>query len=82
MIIHRYINITFLPFLIMSLQSYLRLYRMNWNESTLEKRLHTAIAQSFKRYFMQGTVHLFIEKRTPSYKIIFTPIRITQRIYK
>jgi hypothetical protein len=39
----RYINNTFLLFRIMNLQSYLRLYRVSYDEGALEKRLRTTI---------------------------------------
>jgi hypothetical protein len=55
---------------------------MNKNEGALGKRLHEAIVQPTKRYFMQGTVHLFIGDRTTSYEITNVPTIFVHMIYK
>jgi hypothetical protein len=48
----------------------------------LEREKYTMIAQSAKRNFMRGNVHLFIGNRTSSYEITLMPLRITHKIYK
>jgi hypothetical protein len=78
----RHINIPFLPFHIINLQSYLQLYRMSQNKGALGKRLHEVVIQPSKRYLMQGTDHLFIRDRTASYEIINMPTRFVHMICK
>jgi hypothetical protein len=78
----RNFNNTFLPFHIINLQSYLWFYKVNKNECALGKRLHEAIIQPTKRYFMQGTVHLFIGDCTTSYETTNMPITLVHVIYK
>jgi hypothetical protein len=78
----RNFNITLLPFHIINLQSYLRFYKVNKNECVLGKRLHVAIIQPIKRYFMQDTFHLFIGDHTTLYEITNMPTRFAHMIYK
>jgi hypothetical protein len=79
----RYFHITFSPFHIMNLHMYLRFHKVNWNEGDLGKKLHKTIIQSAqKRYFMHGTIHLFIVECTSSYEITYIPIGTVRRIYK
>jgi hypothetical protein len=78
----RYLNILFPLFYIINLQSYIWFYKVNWNEDVLEKRLHEAIIQPTKMYFMEYTVHLFIGYRTTSYEITCMTIEMIHMIYK
>jgi hypothetical protein len=71
----RCLNIPFLPFDTINLQSYLWPFEVSYSEGALEKGLHGAIIQSSKRYFTQGTIHLFIGECTTSYKIINMSVR-------
>jgi hypothetical protein len=48
------LNIIFLPFRIMDLQSYLRQHKVNKSEGALGMRLHEVIVHSRKRYFYVG----------------------------
>jgi hypothetical protein len=64
-----YFDISFLSLCMINLQSYIRFYKVNWNEDALGERLHDAMIQPDQRCLMQGTVHLFIGDRTTSYEI-------------
>jgi hypothetical protein len=76
----RYINNMF-PICKLTLQLYLRFFRENYNEGVVV-RITSRLSNPPKRYFMQGTIHLFIGNHITSYKITFIPSRLTHKIYK
>jgi hypothetical protein len=78
----RCLNIPFLPFHMINLQSYLRPFKVSYREGALEKGLHEATVQSSKSYLIQGTVHLFIGECTTSYEITNMFVRSVRMIYQ
>jgi hypothetical protein len=69
----RNLNIIFCPFHIINLQLYLWLHKVNKSEGALGKRLQKTIVHPPKKYFMEGTIHLFIVEHIALYEITYMP---------
>jgi hypothetical protein len=78
----RYFNISLLPFSYNKFTIAPSVLQSELEQRCSRKILHETINQPTKRYFMQGTVHLFIGYRTTSYEITNMPTRSVHMIYK